>query len=149
MESVFIALLQMEANASRSDKLPPSQGGKYVGFGSSPAPQPKQGLDLDNALNSLNSGLRSFSMKASSALNQTASALGESAKQLGSGDGSGIDISAMTSKTSDMASKAAAKTKELGAKSWGAMRGLYNAAMKQVRVLLCRPFQYFASATWL
>ncbi|KAG8764024.1 Zn finger-containing GTPase- Activating Protein for ARF [Ceratobasidium sp. 423] len=29
-----------EANASRPDDLPPSQGGRYVGFGSTPSPQP-------------------------------------------------------------------------------------------------------------
>ncbi|KAG8740275.1 Zn finger-containing GTPase- Activating Protein for ARF [Ceratobasidium sp. 414] len=29
-----------EANASRPDNLPPSQGGRYVGFGSTPSPQP-------------------------------------------------------------------------------------------------------------
>ncbi|KAG9101365.1 Zn finger-containing GTPase- Activating Protein for ARF [Ceratobasidium sp. 370] len=29
-----------ETNASRPDNLPPSQGGRYVGFGSTPSPQP-------------------------------------------------------------------------------------------------------------
>ncbi|CAE6420589.1 unnamed protein product [Rhizoctonia solani] len=29
-----------ESNASRPDDLPPSQGGRYVGFGSTPSPQP-------------------------------------------------------------------------------------------------------------
>lgn len=33
---------KIEENASRPDHLPPSQGGKYVGFGSSPAPQPRK-----------------------------------------------------------------------------------------------------------
>ena len=33
---------KMQENQSRSDHLPPSQGGKYVGFGSTPAPQPRQ-----------------------------------------------------------------------------------------------------------
>lgn len=32
-----------EANASRSADLPPSQGGKYAGFGSSPSPAPGSG----------------------------------------------------------------------------------------------------------
>lgn len=31
----------MQENASRPDGLPPNQGGKYVGFGSSPGPTPK------------------------------------------------------------------------------------------------------------
>ena len=33
---------KMQENQSRSEHLPPSQGGKYVGFGSTPAPQPQQ-----------------------------------------------------------------------------------------------------------
>jgi len=33
---------KMQQNQARSDALPPSQGGKYVGFGSTPAPQPQQ-----------------------------------------------------------------------------------------------------------
>lgn len=33
---------KMQQNQSRSEHLPPSQGGKYVGFGSTPAPQPQQ-----------------------------------------------------------------------------------------------------------
>ena len=33
---------KMEENQTRSDAVPPSQGGKYVGFGSTPTPQPKQ-----------------------------------------------------------------------------------------------------------
>lgn len=37
----FLANKMME-NQSRSDHLPPSQGGKYVGFGSTPAPQPQR-----------------------------------------------------------------------------------------------------------
>ena len=31
----------VQENASRPDGLPPNQGGKYVGFGSSPAPSSK------------------------------------------------------------------------------------------------------------
>lgn len=41
------------ANASRSEHLPPSQGGKYAGFGSSPAPssQNDSSLDVNDILN--------------------------------------------------------------------------------------------------
>ena len=35
------SVLVVQENASRPDGLPPSQGGKYVGFGSSPGPTPK------------------------------------------------------------------------------------------------------------
>ncbi|GJJ73834.1 ADP-ribosylation factor GTPase-activating protein 1 [Entomortierella parvispora] len=41
------------ANASRSEHLPPSQGGKYAGFGNSPAPtsQHDSSLDVNDILN--------------------------------------------------------------------------------------------------
>lgn len=35
--------LQVAANAAKPEGLPPSQGGKYVGFGSAPAPRPSGG----------------------------------------------------------------------------------------------------------
>lgn len=38
-ESFFVK--KMQENESRPEGLPPSQGGKYVGFGSSPAPVPR------------------------------------------------------------------------------------------------------------
>lgn len=43
------------ANASRSENLPPSQGGKYAGFGNSPAPSSQNyndtSLDVNEILN--------------------------------------------------------------------------------------------------
>ncbi|KAG0337866.1 hypothetical protein BG004_007459 [Podila humilis] len=40
------------ANASRSEHLPPSQGGKYAGFGNAPNPQPQHdSLDVNDILN--------------------------------------------------------------------------------------------------
>jgi ADP-ribosylation factor GTPase-activating protein 1 len=35
---------KMQENQSKPDHLPPSQGGKYVGFGSAPAPRPQGGM---------------------------------------------------------------------------------------------------------
>jgi len=41
-----------DMNASRSADLPPSQGGKYAGFGNTPAPQPQNDtLDVNDILN--------------------------------------------------------------------------------------------------
>lgn len=34
---------RMRDNASRSEHLPPHQGGRYVGFGSDPTPPPRPG----------------------------------------------------------------------------------------------------------
>lgn len=38
---------KISENQSRPEGLPPSQGGKYVGFGSSPAPAPMKNADPD------------------------------------------------------------------------------------------------------
>ena len=51
----FFARKQNE-NAQRSRDLPPSQGGQYFGFGSSPAPPPKNDDMMENAMSSLMSG---------------------------------------------------------------------------------------------
>lgn len=56
----FFQKRQME-NASRSEDLPPSQGGKYIGFGSSPDPVPQD----DFLASSLSSGWASFARSAS------------------------------------------------------------------------------------
>ncbi|XP_062579944.1 ADP-ribosylation factor GTPase-activating protein 1-like isoform X1 [Saccostrea cucullata] len=56
---------QQRENASRPENLPPSQGGKYVGFGSNPAPQPKGDDFFDSTLSSLSSGWSSFTLGAS------------------------------------------------------------------------------------
>lgn len=37
-----------QENASRPEGLPPNQGGKYVGFGSTPPPRPKAQAGVDD-----------------------------------------------------------------------------------------------------
>ncbi|XP_031620470.1 ADP-ribosylation factor GTPase-activating protein 1 isoform X2 [Contarinia nasturtii] len=60
-----------EENASRPDHLPPSQGGKYAGFGYSKDPMPKsQSQEIfDTTLTSLASGWNVFSIGASKIAN--------------------------------------------------------------------------------
>ncbi|GAX74151.1 hypothetical protein CEUSTIGMA_g1600.t1 [Chlamydomonas eustigma] len=59
----FFARKQQE-NASRPDNLPPSQGGKYVGFGSNPAPKPQAAAGVDDVTTMLSKGLFSLSTAA-------------------------------------------------------------------------------------
>ena len=58
----------LQENANRSDALPPSQGGKYVGFGSGgPAPARKQGANgayLDDVGGYLSKGFSQLSTAA-------------------------------------------------------------------------------------
>ena len=39
----MLLLVLLQENASRPDHVPPNQGGKYVGFGSTPPPAPRRG----------------------------------------------------------------------------------------------------------
>lgn len=76
-ESYFASL--GNANASRPDNLPPSQGGKYSGFGSAPPPPPpQQSLSVEDfttdPLGSLTKGWSMFSkaaVKTASMVNET------------------------------------------------------------------------------
>ncbi|ELT90952.1 hypothetical protein CAPTEDRAFT_222395 [Capitella teleta] len=78
---------RQDENMSRPEHLPPSQGGKYVGFGSSPAPQPTQS---DGYWSSLSSGWSTIAQSATSIASKA------------------------TEKASKLAVTASAKTKELG-----------------------------------
>ncbi|KAG2427385.1 hypothetical protein HYH02_014605 [Chlamydomonas schloesseri] len=60
---------KMQENASKPEGLPPSQGGKYVGFGSAPAPRPKPaaGGGVDDLTNLLSSTLTTVTRAAETA----------------------------------------------------------------------------------
>ncbi|MPC28070.1 ADP-ribosylation factor GTPase-activating protein 1 [Portunus trituberculatus] len=62
----FFSRIQ-EENASRPDGLPPSQGGRYSGFGNCPNPPPKSSSTefFDTAVSSLSSGWSLLSLGAS------------------------------------------------------------------------------------
>lgn len=73
MTLIFACLLMMtmyrvrvcsQENANKPDNLPPSQGGKYVGFGSTPAPQPRAGAGnaagIEDVTQMLSKGLTSL-----------------------------------------------------------------------------------------
>jgi len=66
---------KMQENASKPDHLPPSQGGKYVGFGSGPAPQPKAAAGVDDVTAMFSKGLTTLTHVAESAVTTAAGAL--------------------------------------------------------------------------
>ncbi|KAL9980390.1 hypothetical protein ACROYT_G008977 [Oculina patagonica] len=75
----FFSRKQME-NASRPDNLPPSQGGRYTGFGSSPVVNTSNNSGWDAAFSSLSSGWSSFATGAA----QFAAVASQQAVKLGS-----------------------------------------------------------------
>ncbi|KAK7101294.1 ADP-ribosylation factor GTPase-activating protein 1-like isoform X2 [Littorina saxatilis] len=84
----FFSRVQAE-NASRPDNLPPSQGGKYVGFGSTVEPEKKDDF-FENTMSSLTTGWSTFALGATKF------------------------ASVATEKATKLASTASQKTKELG-----------------------------------
>ncbi|XP_071807369.1 ADP-ribosylation factor GTPase-activating protein 1-like isoform X1 [Asterias amurensis] len=62
-KSSYFDKLQAE-NAARPENLPPSQGGRYAGFGNTPMKQEPQNESWDNAMSSLSSGWSTFAVSA-------------------------------------------------------------------------------------
>ncbi|XP_022090375.1 ADP-ribosylation factor GTPase-activating protein 1-like isoform X2 [Acanthaster planci] len=75
----YFERLQAE-NAARPDNLPPSQGGRYTGFGSTPIKQESSSDTWDSAVASLSSGWSTFALSAT----KFASATKEGAVKFGS-----------------------------------------------------------------
>lgn len=129
----FFARKQME-NASRPDHLPPSQGGKYVGFGSGggrppPARGPPAGGDvLNETVTVLTQGFSRLSAVAASAAQNAASTI-----QAGTSDiQAKVREGGYDQKVNESVSVVAAKTTEVGQKAWGFMRGVMAMASQQV-----------------
>ncbi|KAI8773750.1 ADP-ribosylation factor GTPase-activating protein 1 [Biomphalaria glabrata] len=59
----FFSRVQQE-NANRPDYLPPSQGGKYTGFGNTPLVDNKKDDFFDNTLSTLSTGWSTFALSA-------------------------------------------------------------------------------------
>lgn len=105
--------LQRKANENdtRPDNLPPSQGGRYVGFGNTVTPENdgmKKSMSTDEFVNStvdtLSSGWSSFSinaMKIASAAKESAAKLGSTATQKITETAKGYNVQGWAAKLSD------------------------------------------------
>jgi ADP-ribosylation factor GTPase-activating protein 1 len=133
----FFARRQAE-NASRPDHLPPSQGGKYVGFGSQPAPAPgggggggyngysggragSGGDDLSDVLGRGLSGLGALAGQAAGAARAGAAGARGALRDAGVAD-----------ELERAAGAAAERSKELGAKGWSLLKTAYATAAQAV-----------------
>ena len=109
----FFSQKQRE-NAMRPDNLPPSQGGKYVGFGSTPAPGPQgqrqSDIDVGSILNKGFSELSVLATKTASVARSKATEMNDALQDAG----------------------VAEKTKEYGAKGWNLLRSAYASAASAV-----------------
>ncbi|DBB12132.1 hypothetical protein WJX82_005961 [Trebouxia sp. C0006] len=112
---------KMEENASRPEGLAPNQGGKYVGFGSTPAPSSKppggkHGAGLDDYQQYLSKGISSLTTVAGGA----ASIANEKLKE---------------AHVAEHVEKGTQQAKEYTAKSWNFMKGVYANVASQVETV--------------
>ncbi|KAJ8532957.1 hypothetical protein K7X08_015846 [Anisodus acutangulus] len=121
---------KMAENESRPDGLPPSQGGKYVGFGSTPAPMPPRNNSNQqgDVLSAVTQGFGRLSMIAVTASQSAASVVQVGTKELTSKvKEGGYDI-----KVNETVNVVTAKTSEIGQRSWGIMKGVLAMASQKV-----------------
>ncbi|XP_042461007.1 probable ADP-ribosylation factor GTPase-activating protein AGD6 [Zingiber officinale] len=121
---------KMEENESRPEGIPPSQGGKYVGFGSAPPPQRNnpQSDVLRDTVSVVSQGFGRLSLVASSAAQSAANVVQAGTKELSSK----MKESGYDQKVTETVGVVTAKTTELGQKTWGIMRGVMAIASQKV-----------------
>ncbi|KAM7255259.1 hypothetical protein ACFE04_020500 [Oxalis oulophora] len=121
---------KMSENESRPDNLPPSQGGKYVGFGSSPGPpQRNNNINSDGDVFAVMSqGIGRLSLVAQSAAQSAANVVQAGTKEFSSKvrDG-GYDY-----KVNETVNVVTTKTSEIGQRTWGIMKGVMALATQKV-----------------
>ncbi|KAL3682090.1 hypothetical protein R1sor_000112 [Riccia sorocarpa] len=129
----FFARKQAE-NATRPEGLPPSQGGKYVGFGSGGSMPPSNrappvgGDVLKDTVSVVSQGLSRLSVVAASAAQNAASVVQAGTKDFQAK----VREGGLDQKVNETVSVVAAKTTEVGQKAWGLMRGVMAMASQTV-----------------
>lgn len=112
-------------NSGRAEGLPPSQGGKYVGFGSTPAPAPQQPRAVDDLTSIFSTGWSKLSAVAAVAGSSVASTARQLDSQYRTGElGNNVQSSA---------SEAVSKAKQLGSAGWGMLSSLASSVTASVQ----------------
>ncbi|WOL14886.1 hypothetical protein Cni_G23667 [Canna indica] len=122
---------KMAENDSRPEGIPPSKGGKYAGFGSTPPPSHRnnpQGDVLRDTVSVVSQGLGRLSLVASSAAQSAANVVQAGTKELTSK----MKESGYDQKVNETVSVVTSKTTEIGQKTWGIMRGVMAIASQKV-----------------
>ncbi|XP_074585256.1 putative ADP-ribosylation factor GTPase-activating protein AGD6 [Curcuma longa] len=123
---------KVSENASRPEGIPPSQGGKYVGFGST-LPSSAQRNDpsgdlLQDTVSMVSQGLGRLSFMATSVVQSAANVVQAGTKDLASK----VSEGAYDEKVNETVNVVATKTTEIGQKTWGIMRGVMALASQKV-----------------
>lgn len=118
---------KMVENESRPDGLPPSQGGKYVGFGSSSGPPPRNDSQGD-MFSVVSQGFGKLSLVAATAAQSAANVVQAGTKDLTSK----VKEGGYDHKVNETVNVVTAKTSEIGQKTWGIMKGVMAMASQKV-----------------
>ncbi|KAF2619751.1 hypothetical protein F2Q68_00041472 [Brassica cretica] len=114
---------RMAENESKPEGLPPSRGGKYVGFGSGSGPVPRSNQQ-DDVFSVVSQGFGRLSMVAASAASVVQTGTKEFTSKVKEG---GYDH-----KVSETVNVVASKTTEIGQRTWGIMKGVMAIASQKV-----------------
>lgn len=115
---------KMAENESRPEGLPPSQGGKYVGFGSSPMPSQRSNPQQNDYFSVVSQGIGKLSLVAASAANAVQTGTKEITSKVKEG---GYD-----QKVNETVTVVTQKTSEIGQRTWGLMKGVMALASQKV-----------------
>lgn len=125
---------KMEQNQGRADNLPPSQGGKYVGFGSTPAPQPQVNNEYIDTLSYWGSALATGASSLARAAGSKALEVNENyikptaAKVVDPAFQSNMkaSLSNMSTKAAQLGSQGATLIASYSEKGWNSVNDKYN-----------------------
>jgi hypothetical protein len=106
---------KIEENARRAEGVPPSQGGKYVGFGSTPSPAPPDNSAVADLAGMFSSGWNRFALVATAAAAQAQTTVSYTARTLDEQYRSGRLASCVQSG----ATHALSSAQQLGQTGWG------------------------------
>ncbi|WVY97913.1 hypothetical protein V8G54_030064 [Vigna mungo] len=118
---------KMAENDSRPEGLPPSQGGKYVGFGSSPPPQRRNDAQNDY-LSVVSQGIGKLSLAAASAAQSAANVVQAGTKEITSK----VKEGGYDHKVNETVTVVTQKTSEIGQRTWGLMKGVMAIASQKI-----------------
>ncbi|KAL4341509.1 hypothetical protein GQ457_08G012550 [Hibiscus cannabinus] len=120
---------RMAENESRPEGLPPSQGGKYVGFGSSPMPpQRNNNNSQGDVLSAVSQGIGRLSLVAASAAQSAANVVQAGSKEFTSK----VKEGGYDARVNETVNVVTAKTSEIGQRTWGIMKGVMAMASQKV-----------------
>ncbi|KAG2329071.1 hypothetical protein Bca52824_000251 [Brassica carinata] len=115
---------RMAENECKPEGLPPSQGGKYVGFGSSSSGPVQRSNQQEDVFSVVSQGFGRLSMVAASAASVVQTGTKEFTSKVKEG---GYDH-----KVSETVNVVASKTTEIGQRTWGIMKGVMAIASQKV-----------------